>query len=391
MARKPKLRRRAAGEGTICQRADGRWQGDISLGRENGKRQRRTVYGLAQAEVVAKIDELKEQRKKGAIVASTGQTVGEFLQRWIDAEASVITKPATLLKYRNSVRLYLIPGIGSIKLQKLRREDVEIMYGKLRERGLSAHTIQVAHVVLRKALEEAVERKNLAINPATKAKRPRIEQTEIKPFSWEQTRAILDAADVESLRAFWYLAIYTGCRCGELTGLQWDDLNLTTGKLTVRRTVSAVNGVMTEGSPKTERSRRTISIPADVVEVIRQHRADLLRLGLAGSKWVFPNPDGKVYHTAAVRTSWLRVCRAAGITGVRQHDLRHAHATLMIAAGVPIKAVSQRLGHHDAGFTLNVYGHLLENADAEAADLFAAGLKTAVAVNRTVKPAVNVG
>lgn len=382
MARKPK--RRGAGEGSIFQRKDGRWQGELFIGIVAGKRTRKTVYGLTQGEVRVKLDELKEEKRTGKAVASNRLTVGQFLQGWIETEAAAISKPATLLKYRYAVRVHLVPSLGSIRLQRLTRDQVSTMYGAMREKGLSPNTIRLVHAVLSKALDEAVETGKLGSNPATKAKRAKVEPQQAKRFTWEHATALLTASADDELKAFWHLAVYTGCRCGELLGLQWDDIDLPGGRLTIRQTASDISGKMVIGTPKTTRSRRTLAIPAEAVTVLQDLRAKLLKAGLAAAPWVFPGPDGNVLHRQRVRQSWLRVSVAAKLTEMTIHDTRHLHTSLMLAAGVNIRVLSQRLGHFDPAFTMRVYGHLLDNADAEGVQAFSVGLKNAVPVNRAV-------
>jgi integrase len=260
------------------------------------------------------------------------------------------------------VRNHFEPEIGHVQLVKLSPLDVQHLYTEKLASGLSPTTVVFLHNILHKALKQAV-RWGLLVRNVTEAVDP---PQEAKPeyMTWNEQQVVrfLGIADEDKLAAFWRLALLTGMRRGELLGLKWEDIDITRGTLSVKRTLSrSGDGTYTLGAPKTTAGRRSIALPRSAVESLRRHRIKQweARLALKGTyidqDFVFADEIGEPLHPNTLRKRFLKLIAAAGVPIIRIHDLRHTSATLMLANGEHPKIVSERLGHANIGITLDRY------------------------------------
>ena len=314
-------------------------------------------------------------------VAEVGSlTVGEFFEQWFAGHAPTL-KPSTAKSYGEVLRWYVRPRIGRVKLVDLNALVIRSLYADLLARGamrgggpLSAGTIDIVHGVLRKALNDAVLWGLLARSPLLGVKPPRQDAPEMRAWSPDETRRFLAAVEHDRLYALWVLVLATGMRRGELAGLRWSDVDLDAGVLAVRRSRVTVAYRVHEAEPKTRSSRRTISLDARVVAVLRSHRRRQLEERLAwGQAWIdtgylFTYEDGSPMHPERISVLFGRLVASTELSKVRFHDLRHTSASLMLAAGVHPKIVSERLGHSSVSITLDLYSHVTVGLQAEAAE-----------------------
>lgn len=373
--------RRGRGEASIFQREeDGLWVGTVSLGYDGiGKRIRKTVYGTTKREVQDKLDELRPAARAGTLGVS-GMSTREFLKLWLNTVKGKVSV-GTFDRYEQITDDYLIPAVGAVKLASLRPLHVEQCYTALTRATVSgpvtatATTRRAAAVVLGIALRHAVRLKLIPSNPAADVQKPRAGSREAAFLTPTQARRLLETARPTRWYALYATALGTGLRQGELLGLQWADVDFDAGTVTVRRSLSQVGGKFTLKEPKSKTSRRTIALPGFVRAALVEHRKAAMSAGwIAGP--VFCSTAG----THLSRGNLLRAFAAmlkharegaepheAVPAGVRFHDLRHSHASCLIASGASIKAVSRRLGHADITVTLKVYAHCLPDDDAKLA------------------------
>jgi len=215
-------------------------------------------------------------------------------------------------------------------------------------------------------------------NPVGSASPPKIRRREINPPAIEDIGTLLDAADAydPEFGALLRLLTATGARRGELCGLRWSDLDRGSPTLSIGRSVASVAGGTVVKDTKTHAARR-IALDDDTIAILDrqrerlEHRASVCELEFNEDGYVFTRTaDGSdPLHPDTITKTFARVCKQAEFKGVRLHDLRHLHATQLLAAGVPVRTVSGRLGHANAATTLNVYAHFLEASDREAADV----------------------
>ena len=321
--------------------------------------------------------------------------VDYLLSEWIPATTERVSFAST---QKRTYHTQLVERhLGSIPLQGVTGADLDRLYSKLLREGgvegkpLSPTTVRDVHRTLHKAFKDAVRWQLLERNPCERAEPPSMTRVASDARSrqqvWnaDQLYTFISATRTHHLGALFYLAATTGMRRSELCGLSWDSVDLARAELRVRaKVVKGTGGYVLEASTKTVAGSRRVSLDRDTVEVLRQHRDEQDRIrGLVGvrplrdTEPVFTNLEGEFVSPAAVSQAFRRVVRNLGLPGIRFHDLRHTHATLLLQAGEPTKVVSERLGHASAVITLGIYAHVLPGAQEEAADRFGGLLATA--------------
>lgn len=275
------------------------------------------------------------------------------------------------------------PSLGRNLLTKLTPMQTQAHYAQSMQSGrkdgkrradLSSTTVLQHHRVLHKALECAVKWQIVARNAADAVGPPRRERRELRTLDADQVRALLQKAQDTDYYALIYVAVNTGVRMGEPLSLKWDDVDLAEGMAHIRRSMQRIAGEgMVEADTKTHRSRRSVSLPPSVAEVLRKHRVGQRQeRWLAGEAYadhglVFATAVGSPLDPSRIGKVFRRILEQAGLPNIRFHDLRHTHASLMLKAGVHPKIVSERLGHAAIGITLDTYSHVLPNRQEEAA------------------------
>ena len=367
------MTRRGPHEGSIYERQDGRWEGAVHIGWENGKRIRKFAIGHSRKEVADKLTKLVQARDEHRPIPNQREKLGPFLRRWLDETARPTLRASTYVSYDDILRLHLIPGLGRIAIAKLTPDEVQRFLNAKLADGLSPRRVQYIHAVLRRALVTAERWGLVSRNVAKLVDPPRVVHHEITPFTPEQARAFLEANLEDRLHALYVTALGTGLRQGELLALRWDDVDLEVRRLRVRGSLARVNSKLVILEPKTERSRRNVALPEVVVTALRAHRTRQRQERLlAGSRWVdsghvFTTSIGTPIEAAAVTRAFQRALVRAGLPHSRFHDLRHAAATFLLAQGFTLEDVKNLLGHSSITLTSNTYGHVLERRQAQVA------------------------
>lgn len=364
--------RRGNGEGSIYQRSDGRWCAQSVL---SGKR--RFVYAKTRREVQKKLRDLQSNADQGILPPSERPTVQQHLDRWLRDIVQPSVRPATHASYSQLARLYIVPAFGRVRIGELQPSHLQTLYADLQRRGLSASTVQRTHAVLRRSLRHALDTGLVHRNVASIAHPPTPRRAEMQTLDAEQARALIAMARGTRHEAMLTLALHSGMRAGELLGLKWTDVDLDTATLRVRRQLTK-EGDFTE--PKTPQSRRRIDLSPSLVNCLREHHSLQMEVRLqAGDRWkdrglVFcsirswPEPGGSPLVYRNVVRDFKKLLRAAGLPTIRFHDLRHTAATLMLLQNVPVKVVSERLGHANIVLTLQTYSHALPTMGKDAAE-----------------------
>lgn len=326
---------------------------------DDGRRHSRVFDRKADAKVwLAAAD---TDRARGLWVDPRGGALAfrDWAERWFATRTVRITTSAgDHGRYRN----HLEPAFGDVALKDLTPMRIRTFVAELSARRAPA-TVRLVHAMLSTMLRDAVEEGLLLVNPCRKTVLPQAPRYDAVYLSAGQLQTLLDAVDTVDphYRCLVLTAAGTGMRWGELTGLRRDRLDLPRRKLQIDQTLVDVNGALSVGQPKTRGSRRSVSLPQPVVAALWAHLA-----GATGDL-VFTSPDGQplrrsnFYHRV-----WIPAVRASGLVPPpRFHDLRHTHVALLIAAGVPVKAIQERLGHASIVMTMDRYGHLLEVVDEQ--------------------------
>jgi integrase len=324
---------------------------------------------VAQAELARLVAEVNDGKHR-----VTEGTVAHLLDRWLGFIGDDHS-PHTIKRYNTIIRNHILPSLGSLRLHRLRPSHLNDLYAKMRSQGYAPNTIRQTHAVIRRALEHGVEEDWLAANPAARVRAPRAVKSDVSPPTVDEVNRLLDAAEHEDpeLGAFLRLAAVTGARRGELCALRWADVDLTAGTVLFFRSVVDIDQIK---DTKTHQARR-IAMGASTVDFLRRHRqamdtrAAAIGCNLEKHAFLFSSYPActRPWHPDSVTHWFRRLCASLALKHVRLHDLRHAHATQLLAAGVDVRTVAGRLGHSTASTTLGVYAHFLPQKDRQAAEL----------------------
>jgi integrase len=369
--------------GSVIRRGKSSWRVKFDAGTsDNGKRlyHVETVRGTrkdAEQALAKRLNEFTE----GTYVRPTVETVQSYAEHWLANVAPADRCPTTVERYASIIHAHIVPGLGDVPLQDLDGPALDRFYAGLRKdgrrdgKGLSSMTVKHIHRLLSQLLSSAVKARKIRQSP--------LGDIQTKPSKAKAKKAeILDDAElaklIEHLRGNWLhmptlLAANSGLRRGEVLGLRWKDIDFGNCTLTVAQSAEIVGGKLIMAKPKTDRSRRTITLPASLLPELTRHRKEQsamrLKLGLGKDRddLVFTNPLGKAIDPNVLSVSFARAVAAAGVKRINFHGLRHGHVTHLLRRGVPVHVVSARAGHARPSITLDTYAHLLVGDDDKAA------------------------
>ena len=270
------------------------------------------------------------------------------------------------------MRAHLLPSLERVRLARLTPQDVAACLGRV-ETSTSAYTARGAREVLRTALNQALRWELVSRNVAELTDAPRHRARQIQPLTPEQAATLLDAVAGHRLEGLITVAVGLGLRQGEALGLRWEHVDIEAGVLAVRQTLERGGPEPRFGEPKTERSRRTITMPGVVAAALRRHRKRQLEERLAaGARWVdsglvFTSPFGTAVDRSGLQKAFKALLRKAGLPDIRYHDLRHTAATLLLTQGVAARTIMETLGHSQISLTMNTYSHVMPKLRQDAA------------------------
>lgn len=406
------MSRRANGAGSIYySEADGKWHGWVTVGtKPNGRPDRRHRVAATEREVKEKVKALEKQRASGK-VAKPGRppTVEQWLGVWLDAVCARKVEdgsmaPRTLDDYRSKVGLYIVPGVGQHRIDRLTPDHLDRLYLDLLRRPLASSTVLKVHRIIARALKVAMQREIISRNVATLLDAPSAEEIEIEPLTRDEARAVLAEADQRRNGARWSVALAMGLRQGEALGLRWEYLDLDEGVMKIwwqlqrlkwrhgcedphacgkkhhrkacRKGCTAHKDYK-RGCPKPcpkgctghekacpkrkdgglvfrvpkSRNKRMAPIPPPLIPLLKAQRAAQKRERLAAANvWedhdlVFAQPNGRPIDPRRDWEEWQDILKAAGLEPKRVHDGRHTAGTLLTENGVGLRVVMELLGH----------------------------------------------
>lgn len=378
--------RAAAGAGSIRQRPDGRWEARFTYTDDLGQQKRGSVYAHTQKECRQKLTATLRAVDNGTFKKTHRYTVAQWLDEWVSTYCTDL-KPLTVSGYKSKIESRIKPYIGSVQLSALSNIQVQRYYNGLQsgDRPLSAKSIQNVHGILHKALEQAVAAGVLSANPADYVKLPKVKKPELQPIMDENVGRFLDAIKDDPFERFFIVALFSGLRQSELIGLQWDDVDLESGLLIVRRQIQKAhdNPDYIFLSETKNGRQRTATIAPSVVRILKeQKRAQMEQQMAAGPMWnnahnlVFTDAFGDHLKHRTINNHFKAIVSSIGMGSTRFHDLRHSYAVNALQAGDSVKAVQEQLGHYSSAFTMDVYAAVSETMRKESQDRMEALIKS---------------
>ena len=366
-------------KGHIRERSPGRWAVVLDIrDPETGKRRRKWhSFTGTKREAQKECARLVTEMQGGGYAEPIKTTFGQFLEDWLAHVKPQVT-PRTHERYTEIVRKNIAPALGAIRLTVLRPAQIAGAYAKALtggrrdgKGGLSPNTVLYMHRIIKHALSDAVRWGTLVKNPADAVDPPKVERPAMSTYDMAQTAELLDTARGTRLFVPILLGVLCGLRRGEIVALRWRHVDFVAGQIAVMEAAEQTIGGVRYKPPKSGRSR-TVAPSTFVLEELRAHRVrqaeEFLRLGVRQSDtFVYTREDGEPIQPRTLTHGWQAFVAHASLPRVRFHDLRHAHATHMLASGVHPKVASERLGHSKVGITLDLYSHVLPGMQADAA------------------------
>lgn len=385
-------------KGHIRERSPGHWAIVLDMrDPESGKRRRKWhSFKGTKREAQIESSRLISEISGGAYIEPAKTTVGQFLDRWLEHMKTQVA-PRTHERYSELARKSIAPLLGNVVLPKLQPARISGGYAKALAEGrrdgkggLSPRTVGHMHRVLRQAMQQAVRWQVLARNPADAVRPPKVERSRMRALDPSETAALLDA--LKSTRLFMpvLLAITTGMRRGEITAMRWRAVDLVNAQLAVIASAEQTASGVREKETKSGRAR-TVSLTGLALEELRRHKTrqaeELLRLGIrqTDDMHVVAQIDGQPLMPQSLTHEFSRFIASKTLPRVRFHDLRHTHATQLLAGGVHPKIAQERLGHANIGTTLDLYSHVMPGMQTDAASRVDVALRAAIDKHRKAK------
>ncbi len=403
-----KKRKRGNSEGSIYKMQDGRWRAAVTVSNDAAGKPKRMVFtARTRHEVNDQLTGALKDKRLGMLVAPHKQTVAQFLTRWLSDVVKPASRPKTVNFYDFVTRIHLIPAFGDMQIQKLTAQHVQAMLNdrlssasSRTRRPLSPRSVRHIHRTLCTALNAAVKYRIVPVNVALSADPPPARKPNIRFFSVVEPRNFLEVARTDRLYALFATVLSLGLRLGEALGVACADVDFAKGRFNVRQALQRIDKKLFPPEkaglrlvePKGGYSNRVAILPTVAISALQHHMAQQeTDRKWAGMRWrnewnlVFTSRVGRPLDERGVLRRFHKLLAMAGLPKMRIHDLRHSAVAILIAQGVNIKAISDLLGHSSVAFTLQVYGHLLEETKRESADKMHAALApvaTSVATKR---------
>ncbi|MDX0759994.1 tyrosine-type recombinase/integrase [Sinorhizobium medicae] len=389
-------------KGHIRERSPGRWAIVLDVGEpdpKTGKKKRKWhSFAGTKRQAQAECSRLIAEIKSSSYVEPTKQTVSEFLVEWL-AFMKPTVSPKTHERYAEICEKSIGPLLGDVVLAKLKTDKIDAALAKALSEGrrdgkggLSPRTVHHMRRVLIKALSQAVTWDRLLKNPAAATAPPKVERQKMMAYDAGQTAVLIEALRPTRMFVPMLLAVMCGLRRGEILALRWGDVELGDNRrmLSVRQSAEQTKDGVRYKTPKSGKAR-TVAMSSMMVTELKAHRArqaeEQLKLGirLTDESFVVAQYDGRPLKPVSLTHEWTRQLAKISLPRIRFHDLRHTHASQMLAAGVHPKVASERLGHSTIGITLDLYSHVMPGMQADAAEQVDAALQAAISASQKSK------
>jgi integrase len=311
-------------------------------------------------------DWLLEQRKavqENRVLPDEQLLYTNFLDRYFSDVATHTLKPKTLNTYRYLIENHIKPDLGKIKLVQIKPEDLQSLYARKLDSGLSPKTVKHIHSLIRRTLNQALQWNIIYRNPARAVSPPSVPKQPIKTFSKSQAIRFLEAVENHRWYPIYILALTTGMRQGEILGLRWEDVDFGNKTLSINQTVQDVGGHVTITQPKTKTSKRIVALSEFALQTLKEHQ-DQVRIN---SGLLFTTSNETPISPRNLLRHFYKALKKADVPKIRFHDLRHTAATFLLKENVHPKIVQEMLGHSTITLTLDTYSHIIPDIQKEAA------------------------
>jgi integrase len=376
-------------KGHLRERSPGHWAIVVEIRDPETGRRKRKWHSFSGTKRQAQVEcaRLISEVNVGTYIEPNKTTVAQFLDRWLDDMRTRVS-PKTHERYTQLCHKNIAPLLGAVLLAKLRPEQISAAYASAlasgRRRGgggLAPRTVRQMHAILKSSLAQAVRWQILARNPAAAVRGPRVAPVSMRTYDLEQTAELIEAARGKQVFIPILLAVLGGLRRGEVVALRWRHVDLAAAQLAIVQSAEQTKAGVRYKEPKGGRGR-TLALSDTLVTELRSHRIrqaqELLQFGkrLSEEDYVVTQSDGSPLRPHSLGQEWVRfLARHSALPRIRFHDLRHAHATHLLASGIHPKVASERLGHSKVGITLDLYSHVLPNMQADAAAIVDGALR----------------
>ncbi|MCH8911008.1 MAG: tyrosine-type recombinase/integrase [Chloroflexi bacterium] len=371
--------RRKRGDGSLRQRGPNKFQlvYDLPSNNNGPRRQRYTTFSGSERAARSELRRLIADRDKGIYSGASGrETVATFAERWLVDAVAVRVRPQTRDWYARLYRKYVDPVIGGMKLTSIGPEDITFVLATAKRSGLNGTSLRRVHTTAKNLFKTAVQWRLLSNNPVDGVAAPKISERQLVIPTTEQIHSTLDVLRTGRHYPAFMLSVHSGARRGEIAGLRWSAVDFAANQIRIEGAIVPIRGQgLTFSPPKTKSGLRTISLDAEVMEVLRQHRMRQMRYykqhqgAVKDLGWVFTTAIGSVIDPLTLTKAWRRAADLCGVAA-RLHDVRHFHIASLLRNGVPINVVQVRAGHSSPMVTLSIYGHVIPGEDEAAATLF---------------------
>jgi integrase len=354
--------------GYVLKRSDTQWIARIER-TTNGRRRYFSKSFHTESEAKTHLQNQQSNVNFGQFVEPSRLTLAVLMDEWIESISTRVT-PRTADGYKGLLDRYVRPVLGPKRVNQIEARDLQKLYSQMQIKdALSARVVRHTHAALRQVLQQGVDWKLIGINPADSLKRklPKVNEVERRVLNQEQAAVFLKACALNPYGLVFEFALLSGMRPEEFLALQWRDLNFERSIAQVRRALVRHKKAWSFQEPKTKGSRQSVTVPASLSRKLAAHkRVQSERRLKLGKDWqsndlVFCGTFGNPLSIPNLTYRYFRpILIAAGIPQIRLYDLRHSHATLLLAADEHLKVVSERLGHSTIRLTADTYSHVLE-------------------------------
>jgi integrase len=349
------------GEGNIRLRKDGRYEARYCVDTPEGLK-RRSIYGKTRKDVADKLTAKLANMEAEPVQTQTSMTVRDFFGEYENAIRDTI-KRRSYETSRDIIRLHILPEFGDFRLTHLDRVHIQRLYRQKRDNGLSAARVKRIHDVLAAAMNQAVRWHYLTHNPCDGVLKPKVPAPEIRPFSKDEAKRYIAAAQGDRYEALFVLGLTSGARWGELAGLYWKDLDLERRVMHIQRALVNGYGGHSFDTPKTSGSRRSVGLTALATDALVAHKDRMRDEGhkVSGDALVFVNTLGKPLHSSNfIRRSFKPLLQRANLPDTNWHAAtRHSCTCILLLEGVNPKSVAMQMGWSSVAFMLQNYARFL--------------------------------